>query len=368
MSTGRENKTVNVMRIAAATLVVANHVRALFFQDYVHVRHSPWRAAGYALGSLGHPAVMVFFVLSGFWVGGAVLRAVERGAFRWSTFAISRLSRLWLVLLPALVLTAVLDHIGLHWLSGTSVYQSDPGYHVLPGNLHETSGALVALGNVVFTQQVLVPTYGSNTPLWSLAYELWYYVSFPLLVLAARGSRRWLWVVLLVGVGLFVGPTIAAAFSFWLLGAAVAAYGRRLPTVSGWVAAALGLVVLASMAVDKSRPGFAGDLLVSLTTAALLVSLLRDPKPSSAALRGAGRRVAAGAAFSFSLYAIHFPIAALLSALLIPHIDGRWQPDPLHLGAGVAIVAGIIAVAWAFAWLTERHTDDVRRRLVARLT
>jgi peptidoglycan/LPS O-acetylase OafA/YrhL len=42
-------------------------------------------------------------------------------------------------------------------------------------------GPEVLLGNLVFLQAILVPTWGSNGPLWSLAFEFWFYIWFPTL-------------------------------------------------------------------------------------------------------------------------------------------------------------------------------------------
>ena len=51
-------------------------------------------------------------------------------------------------------------------------------------------------GNLVFLQTILVPTYGTNALLWSLANEFWYYMLFPLLAVLIHGwysgiRRRW---------------------------------------------------------------------------------------------------------------------------------------------------------------------------------
>src|SRR6185369_2558000 len=69
------------------------------------------------------------------------------------------------VLIPALVLTAALD--------------------MARG---EGPNLLVALANAVFLQTIAAPTFGSDAPLWSLAYEFWYYVMFPLLMLVLLGT------------------------------------------------------------------------------------------------------------------------------------------------------------------------------------
>ena len=48
------------------------------------------------------------------------------------------------------------------------------------------------IGNMFGLQTILVPSFGGNFPLWSLANETWYYILFPLLVLVLRGrSIAW---------------------------------------------------------------------------------------------------------------------------------------------------------------------------------
>ena len=147
----------------------------------------------YAWTGLGREAVMVFFVLSGFLVGGAVMRAGP--AFDWRTYAIARLSRLWVVLVPALLLTAALDTcVASSWpsiLSGSHYadWQSGPS----PQGLYAKDW-LTALGNLLFLQTLVVPVFGTNTPLWSLANESWYYLWFPLAASAAGalgGRASW---------------------------------------------------------------------------------------------------------------------------------------------------------------------------------
>ena len=84
------------------------------FVDFAATANLGWAGKTfYFLTGLGHQAVMVFFVLSGFLVGGHVYTAVAEGRWSWPDYLIKRLTRLWIVLLPALVLTAIWDRIGI---------------------------------------------------------------------------------------------------------------------------------------------------------------------------------------------------------------------------------------------------------------
>ena len=87
----------------------------LFFVDYEAIaRHNPLTVAAYLVSGLGHQWVIVFFVLSGYLVGGSVLRSVRTGSWSWRAYLLARLSRLYVVLLPALLLGGALDWLGMH--------------------------------------------------------------------------------------------------------------------------------------------------------------------------------------------------------------------------------------------------------------
>ena len=46
------------------------------------------------------------------------------------------------------------------------------------------------MGNLFFLQTIFVPPFGSNAPLWSLSFEFWYYLLFPLCLFAlSRGNQ-----------------------------------------------------------------------------------------------------------------------------------------------------------------------------------
>ena len=175
----------------------------------------------------GHQAVMVFFVLSGYFVGGSVMAAKPEGF--WRRYLIQRLSRLWIVLLPSLALTFVWNMLDFHY--GGAAYLSGRANPLATQPV--CLDGLTFLGNVFYLETLCVPCYGDNGALWSLAYEFWYYILFPLLFWGlSSGWSDKLWhrvAMLLVGAGLIaVLPSpLVVGFVIWLFGAAVAALERR---------------------------------------------------------------------------------------------------------------------------------------------
>jgi peptidoglycan/LPS O-acetylase OafA/YrhL len=248
---GATNYSMNTVRFLAAFIVVIFHLRTLFIEDFGDATDQGVVTMGlYALLSLGHQAVIVFFVLSGYWVGGSVINALRRGTFNVAAYSSARLVRLWLVLLPTLVLTFGLDSVGRVLHGGSDVYSGSAEYHsLLPadGIATHTSWS-AALGNATFLQDVYVPTFGSNSPLWSLAAEFWYYLAFPAaLVLVWRGvSGR----ARLLAAGVLVGAVVVIA-----LGPAPRSlpYGPR--SSPSWTASAAHASSLdASSSVSSSSP------------------------------------------------------------------------------------------------------------------
>jgi len=113
---------LDLARGVAALLVALSHLRGFVFVDFHAVDHPGLVWSGfYFVTGFGHQAVMVFFVMSGFLVGGTVVSRAETGQWSWIDYAITRMTRLWIVLLPALLLTALWDNLGIA-ITGSSFY------------------------------------------------------------------------------------------------------------------------------------------------------------------------------------------------------------------------------------------------------
>jgi peptidoglycan/LPS O-acetylase OafA/YrhL len=354
---------MDVIRAFAASMVVLTHVRDLTLVDFSELKHSSLALKLlYFFAGFGHQAVMVFFVLSGFWITGSVNRRIEQKGF-WSGYLIDRLSRLVIVLVPALALGGVLDWYGSHFLT-SPIYSGLSGAHSLrvPVESRLTWDTLVA--NLLFLQTIIRPSFGSNGPLWSLAYEFWYYVWFPALLLLTR--RRLSWALIALGVGL-LSPVLTAGFLSWLAGTALY-YAFEHVKRHGWIGQwKRGAAVMAAATLPLGASLVWGrihesslliDIAVAASFALLLLGLCIAAPRRLRWLRGVA---AYGANSSFSLYLFHFPIAAFIIASALPL--GRTAPD----SKGLLLMGGtffiMILGGWLLSRLTERQTGLLRKRL-----
>jgi peptidoglycan/LPS O-acetylase OafA/YrhL len=360
-------RTIDFVRAVAAIAVVWNHCFNMML-PLVRPEDGPIYHLLAITASFGRDAVMVFFVISGYWISRSVSRSVSAGRWSWQIYLLNRLTRLWIVLLPALVLGALCDGVGRFVLDV-------PPYRALAwqgGGFADVGRNLsvpIFAGNALFLQDLLVPPLGSNSALWTLSKEFWYYIWFPTLVTAwARrpnliAAAATLWTVYLSG-------SAALLFACWLAGSIVAGAERRFRTAaplgrrrSGAVAAAI-LFWLACAAAARSHPvGYdAGCLLISGGFAMVLACVLRFDV-------GVPRIVAPlarfGASASFSLYAYHLPVLVVVIALVCG--SGTLPLSPVGVLVAAVTCVGLVVGGGLFASLTERHTDRLRAWAEVRL-
>jgi peptidoglycan/LPS O-acetylase OafA/YrhL len=137
------------------------------------------------------------------------------------------MSRLWVVLLPTLLLTLGIDWLGAQITNSAYTGQFHVHFNSGPQLAHPADhSALTFLGNLVFLQTIAVPVFGTNGPLWSLAFEFWYYVLFPLAVAAIRASPvRWLaragYLILFLCLLWMLPAPLLLSGLIWLMGVAV---------------------------------------------------------------------------------------------------------------------------------------------------
>ncbi len=324
------------------------------------------------LFAFGHEAVMVFFVLSGYLVGSSVIKAVESGRWTWGAYATTRLTRLYIVLLPALLFGLGLDLAGISLFGPASIYGGGARYHGIIENVADWVSGEVFFGNLLFVQYILVHTLGSNGPLWSLSYEFWYYVAFPLFWLGTRRQSSWairiLFILLGVGVLVFIGRHGAIRFGVWMFGIAIA-LAPPLPRLGSRAAGWASLIGLVGSAV-ASRAGigpmafdFVKDILVGIMFSIWMLHVLNAPAhPIGVRQRTFAQRISG---MSYTLYLCHLPFLVFLHAWLIGS-GPLWDSDVagfLKLAAVLAVCLAYVGLVW---WLFEARTEALRKWLKTR--
>lgn len=360
---------LDLLRGLAALLVLFEHLRNLLFIDYPQlVAHRLALILPYAFTSAGHQAVVIFFVLSGYLISGSVFRMLARNQWSWRAYLTHRLVRLWVVLIPGLLLCALWDHLGLHLGLAPALYSGLVDNHVTGAVRHQLS-AHIFFGNLFFLQSLLVPVFGSDGPLWSLANEFWYYLLFPLGLVALRRQfalpKRIVSGVLFLAVALFVRHSILLLFPIWLAGTVLALLpSPRLGNRARIVAALLYSPLAFIFAKAPGIPALLSDYLFGIATFAFLwvmLSATNRAEPNAFFSR-LSRSLARS---SYTLYVVHFPFALLIASLILG--DRRWVPDTRHILAGLGILAVTLVYANLVAAATEFRTDSIRRWIEIKL-
>lgn len=364
---------LDLARAVAAMCVFIGHYRSTCFPPYSQLKEPGFiETIFYGFTSLQHEAVIVFFVLSGYLVGGSVLKAGK--IFSIKKYFLARLVRLWIVLLPALTITAIFDFLTKKIYPDILIGIFYEKWSVGP-NLETgiSSSPLTLFGNILFLQTILCPIYGSNGPLWSLANEFWYYLIFPLLLgsLGKIGrfttNKKILSSVFLVCIFWILPYSVLFGFLAWLIGVAVYLISPKLslPNLQNKTLFSIaGLFFLFRIFVFKrTDPNLIifEQVFIALSFAPVC-SLM--PHVSGKKMPFMLRKmITFFADTSYTLYAIHFPILMFMMALLFK-INNVGYPS---LFIFIVMVLFSFLFCLFFWYLFERNTNSVREYIISKI-
>jgi peptidoglycan/LPS O-acetylase OafA/YrhL len=368
------SRWLDLFRWVAALSVVFAHAQNRLLIPIMDLpkwqRTTTFYAFAFAAG-FAHQAVMIFFVLSGYLVGGGLWREAKKTkSIDLPKYLVKRVSRLCIVLYPAFLLIALLNGIGIVAFHATAT-------GAYPAGTVHSMGPAGLVCNAAFLNTALCANYGADGALWSLFNEFWYYLVWPLLLLGALGTIYWKR-ALLFAMAAFIltilslleapgGSLIGPYMLIWLLGVGVAWMPRPLVRSYAWSAALFIAGLFLVRAFVRRTSGelhpigiFWVDLLVSGLFANLLITMkhkydLRSPigKDWNYAL----------AAFSFSLYCIHVPVLNLCAAAMEYYGTAGKRLVPDHPWKW-AFIFGCITLscitAFLFSRVTEAHTAALR--------
>jgi peptidoglycan/LPS O-acetylase OafA/YrhL len=313
-------------------------------------------------------AVTLFFILSGYLVGGSVVRDFSR--FDFGRYAIARFSRIYIVLVPALILTLVLDGAVLLFDPHNPVYAGV----WQGGGLGETSiwsrfSVLHLCGTILSLEPIIGGPIGSAGSLWSLGFEWIFYFAFPIIYGLGYRLRGQLGAGVAVLVSVIALSLIDSAFwVVWLLGAYANLVERsgwlRAKVWTPWLKGAAALFLAVYVCIAEHLNHRFGLPLAGL--AGLVFLACGDGGEKRLVTRSDAKL----AHFSYSLYVVHLQIMTALTALLVRLgvIPLQGFANPLAVIGLSALFLGVsAAVAYGFGQAFESRTQDLARALRSRL-
>ncbi|MCW2927083.1 MAG: hypothetical protein JWM86_1051 [Thermoleophilia bacterium] len=331
------------------------------------------RADGFWMGAyqqLGRDGVFLFFVLSGFLVGGRAVDALlldDRPRRSLGAFALARAARilpLWWCVLAVVLLVAVppdvrgpLDVLQLATLQ------------------HHLDAAL--LRDVI-------------TPAWTLCVEVWFYAAVAALIAVAPTLRRRLpawsrWSLLVAALTAVVvrgaheradrlGETywdthdpawqswsLLAFADMFALGMLVALlYRTRLrgPTWTGVALPAAGLAAYAVAIATREELAGYGPFLVALACALVVAGAVLPDRPPIAHVLARRPLVELGTR-SYGIYLWHMPAALALGSLGVLTPTDSWLEAAGMVGAVAAVTLGLSHLTWVYV---EAPAIELARR------
>ncbi len=310
---------LDLVRFVAACLVYLYHSNQRFLIKEI-----------LPASTFGHSSVIVFFVLSGFVI--AYVASTKEAEF--ARFAASRISRIFSVAVPAIVLTLLLDTFGR--MINPEIYSGYPYDQIVTRLL----GSLLMFNEIWF---VSITSF-SNVPYWSVGYEWWYYLGFALVTFLPRKIG----LISMGGLMLLLGPKVILLAPIWWLGVLLYNWHalQNIARGTAWilaVGATLGIVLfhhydcsaiaanwLVTLIGDEWHRQltfskfFISDYLLGILVFANFAGMRTLLSNGGGPLMAMARPVRYVAGFTFTLYLMHQPLFLFWGAVVRGDPNGPW--------------------------------------------
>jgi len=360
-----EMPMLNVGRWFSAALVAYGHLFLLIYPAF-SFHESLLGGLLVAAAKLRYLAVSVFFVISGYLIGGGLL--TSRLTFSWRRYFAARFARIYLPLVPALVLTIGLDMFGSHLGAGYSVYTVAWPTHVIgPTAPMDNYSLWNGIAAITSLETVLGDPLGSNSPLWSLGLEWSYYFIFPCCFISLPLPNRLVWQVAAVMlIGAVLWGIIGGLSATWLIWCSGALVRRWLQPVSARIAVGSAIVSIGSIAVSLMVSDVYREILSVVFGLSLAIPLQHQATLRATLWPQVDRFLAN---MSYSLYITHVPVAVFCVFIATHYMTMPFggYPDLVRgLPVFLATAVMMFLVAWSFSVVFERRTIIVRNYLQSR--
>lgn len=360
---------LNISRWLSAFFVVFEHARHLVLVDLKNVEdNSIFIKIIYFLSGLGHESVVIFFVISGYLVGGLTLEKWLKHGPNLLTYSIARVSRIYTVLIPALIAGISIDSLGLYFFNLSEIYTNSNHYQIgsLSYLISSSMDATTFAGNLLLLQGISTGFLGSNGPLWSLSFEWWYYCIFGLVGASVTSSWRFrfLYAFAALALAYWLPEKLVTWGLIWLLG--VFAYfwiNSEWPCPNPVIGIFIFAIALSISRISHNVDNVGSPESIYRDFGLGLAYVIFLASASRIKFKIPFQRLHNSLAnFSYSTYIFHFPalIFCIAFCYQVWGLKFRLQPDALGLIYMLSVIIFIYSYCYLWFAIAERHTNDVR--------
>lgn len=341
---------IDTLRGLSAIVVMSAHSFQIFIAP---VNHSIYGV----LGLIAQAAVMLFFVLSGFLITKSITRRYSSG-FSLSAYASDRANRIVPPLLVSLAICIIL------WAIAPFFFASKSTDFLYAGPFMARTGfdveIISVIGSVAFLNGFLVKNIGANAPLWSLPFEVWYYLAAGIIAYCRGRKGLFIAAIFLVALG-SLNKFFLLYSLVWFAGSGICiAHNNsykllKLSAISSLIFLPIGLAIGSYYLYTLTKIEHPSQInmkvvalynvMIGLFFATVLLMILNGKIKIST-------RFANSAAFSYTLYVIHFPIILFAYGALQEQVKSMFW-------AGCAALASIF-VCIAVARYTAKFAESAR--------
>lgn len=322
----RASRLVDMLRVFLVTQVLLGHLAMIALPKYkdLNLRLIPdlLIAMFRMLTRFGPQAAYAFVFLSGFFIVPRLVLVVSSKDqnFRIFDFFKIRLNRIYPTLIFAIFITFICDYLGMHEFKELSFYERNIAY-----DLTQSTSKSALIGNLLSLQPTFATAYGSNGPLWTLGYLFQFYIfgAFVTWGLVRQKAVTVILATIILCVAIYFKTEWALLLACWVCGGAVRFYSR---SNRSYILAIFSPLIFFISNLASSGISI---IIVTISSAMLMVYIMNCNEPVD---DNFARRSKYISSISYSVYALHFPIAILMFAYLN------------HIG----ISSGFYGMVWQF--------------------
>lgn len=346
---------LDLIRFIAAFEVMLCHYRGFFFVEYGLLpseQQNVFSQIFYFSTRLGEEAVIAFFVLSGLLVGGKALDKARLGTFNLKGYAIDRFVRIMLPLISVLLIIIPITY-----------------------SLGENINWINWVGNLFSLQGILVGFVGHCGPLWSLAYEVWFYIIVAALITLIQNKNKTIPTLILLLCAFVFLKLEFKYLIIWSMGALTYFTLKckkkniyKYLAIIGIIVSIIGLqLTRGSRTLDYNVSDVTYDMIqyVLSFSFCVFITCIVNYIPKTKFSKSINRIGSKLAAFSYTLYLIHNPLGWLMESIGFPKSESiNIYSIALYLTTIIICMIITYGVYWCFEKRTYAVKSFIKNKLL----